>query len=128
MFRSAKQVLAKSLLGTDARKQFLNRLYSRNSAGAMIGNTLIFVKTRIGVCPSPFSSYSTRRLVIVLDNPPFPGMHGTVSIMRRASAGASLRAELSARKERARDAHSRYQSDPKSTEPVFLGEVYLGPT
>jgi hypothetical protein len=109
-FRSASKCWQNLSPVRDARKQFWlqSSWYSRNSRGAMIReHSYLRQNADWHVSESVFQLPARVAWSIVLDNPQFPGMAWTVRSCAELRQVPVSRAELSARKERARDAHSR---------------------
>jgi hypothetical protein len=108
-FRSASKCWRSLSPVRDARKQFWlqSSWYSRNSRGAMTGErSYLRPNANWRVSESVFRLPARVAWSIVLDNPPSPGMAWTVRSCAELRHVPVSRAELSARKERARDAHS----------------------
>jgi hypothetical protein len=109
-FRSASKCWQNLFSVRDARKQFglQSTLCSRNSRGAMTPErSYLRQNADWRVSESAFQLPARVAWSIVLDNPTSPGMAWTVRSCAELRQVPVSPAELSARKERARHAHSR---------------------
>jgi hypothetical protein len=108
-FRSASKCWQNLSPVRDARKQFglQSSWYSRNSRGAVTGErSYLRPNADRRVSESVFQLTARVAWSIVLDNPPSPGIAWTGRSCAELRHVPVSRAELSARKERAKDAHS----------------------
>jgi hypothetical protein len=109
-FRSASKCWQNLPSVRDTRKQFRfqSNWYSRNSRRSMTRErSYLHQNADWRVSESVFQLPARAARSIGLDNPPSPGMAWTVRSCAELRQVPVSRAELSARKERARDAHSR---------------------